>query len=115
MRVHSLLAHGAKAIKYFAFGPEWAFPGNCWGDDVYTYAADMVAVHTMVADAEPLLWPGIKRRSDVAVLYPRSSQVWDQWDVAPPGSGRFPGARLSSRRQRYQGRAGDPPQRAGVL
>ena len=23
MRVHSLLAHGAKAIKYFAFGPEW--------------------------------------------------------------------------------------------
>lgn len=71
-------------------GPEWAFPGNCWGDNVYTYAADMIALHTMAADAEPLLWPGIKRRSDVAVLYPRSSEVWDQWDVAPPGSGRFP-------------------------
>ena len=90
MRVHSLLAHGAKAIKYFAFGPEWAFPGNCWGDDVATYASQMITAHTMAADAEALLWPGVKRRSDVAILYPRSSQVWDLWETAPPGSGRFP-------------------------
>ena len=90
MRVHSLLAHGAKAIKYFAFGPEWSFPGNCWGDDVATFAQHMVNTHTMAADAEPLLWPGIKRKSDVAILYPRSSQVWDQWESAPPGSDRFP-------------------------
>ena len=28
MRVHALLGHGAKAVKYFAFGPEWSFPGS---------------------------------------------------------------------------------------
>ena len=66
-------------------GPEWAYPGNCWGDDLATYAAHMVATHTMAADAEPLLWPGIKRKSELAILYPLSSQVWDEWASAPPG------------------------------
>jgi hypothetical protein len=51
----------------------------------------MIRSHTMAADAEALLWPGKKRKARVAILYPRSSFVWDQWSAAPPGSGKYPG------------------------
>ena len=56
-----------------------------------TYAEPMIRSHTMAADAEALLWPGKKRKARVAILYPRSSFVWDQWSAAPPGSGKYPG------------------------
>jgi hypothetical protein len=86
---------------------EWAFPGNGWGDDVHVYARSMINSHTMAADAEALLWPGRKRRSQAAILYPRSSFAWDLWDAAPPGSGKYPGGIVDGGNQHIDGHTMD--------
>ena len=45
----------------------------------------MSNAHTLIAEAEDLLWPGEKAVADVAVLYPRSAELWDEMGVPLPG------------------------------
>jgi hypothetical protein len=74
---------GGKAIKYFVFGPEYNFPGNCYSERAKVLPK-MAEAHRMIGAAEELLWPGKQPRPQVAVLLPRSAQLWDAKDIALP-------------------------------
>jgi hypothetical protein len=54
--------------------------GNCYSEvavgSPYLYKS-MAEAHSMIGDAEATLWPAIRVTSAVAILFPRSSQVWD--------------------------------------
>ncbi len=74
---------GGKAIKYFVFGPEYNFPGNCYSEKA-AVLPKMAEAHRMIGKAEELLWPGRRPVPEVAILMPRSAQVWDAKDVEIP-------------------------------
>ena len=67
---------GGKAIKYFVFGPEYNFPGNCYSERAEVLGT-MARAHAMLGAAEELLWPGKRPAPHVAILAPRSAQAWD--------------------------------------
>ena len=75
-KVLCVLGSGGKAIKYFVFGPEYNFPGNCYSENA-AVMSKMAEAHAMVGAAEELLWPGVPSRAQVAILHPRSAEVWD--------------------------------------
>ncbi|NQU11809.1 hypothetical protein HQ590_13525, partial [bacterium] len=84
--LQKLLTHigsGAKVVKYFVFGPEYVFPGNC-----YSFKAEllpkMAEAHGMIGAAEEVLWPGKRPAGEVAIVMPRSSQMWDAKETAIP-------------------------------
>lgn len=72
---------GGKAIKYFVFGPEYNFPGNCYSERAEVLGP-MARAHALLGAAEELLWPGKRPAPAVAILAPRSSQAWDAKDQA---------------------------------
>jgi hypothetical protein len=72
----TLFGHGAKLIKFYVFGPEYNFPGNCWSENTKVIKGIMKA-STMAAKAEDYLYPGKPPIPQVAILTPQSSQVWD--------------------------------------
>jgi hypothetical protein len=78
-KILTVVGSGGKAIKYFVFGPEYSFPGNCYSENVRVLPA-MAEAHRMIGAAEDVLWPGRRPRPDVAILMPRSAQVWDAKD-----------------------------------
>jgi len=67
---------GGKAIKYFVFGPEYNFPGNCYSERAEVLPA-MARAHSMLGAAEEVIWPGRRPNASVAILAPRSAQAWD--------------------------------------
>jgi hypothetical protein len=75
-KILSVVGHGGKAVEYFVFGPEYAFPGNCYSENA-GLLTKMAEAHALIAKAEPMLWPGLAPRSRVAILAPRSAQMWD--------------------------------------
>ena len=75
-KVMTIAGSGGKAIKYFVFGPEYTFPGNCYSDRPGVLAK-IAEANAMVGAAEDLLLPGRRPRPRVAILSPRSSQMWD--------------------------------------
>jgi hypothetical protein len=92
MRALTLVGNGAKHIWYFAFGPEPLFPGNCYSEEAIgllpTFPggqndtksklfAHMARASEMIAAAEDLLYEGEMPYSTIAILYPRSSWMWD--------------------------------------
>ena len=68
-----------KGIVYYNFGPDYAFPGNCWarGNDSLQLAPQIQTAHSLLAKAEELLWLGQRPAAAVAILAPRSAQPWD--------------------------------------
>jgi hypothetical protein len=78
-KVLSVVGHGGKAIKYFVFGPEYNFPGNCYSERPELLPR-LAEAHAMVGAAEPFLWPGRRPASPVAIVQPRSSLPWDPYD-----------------------------------
>ncbi len=82
-KILCLVGHGGKAVKYFVFGPEYNFPGNCYSEKA-TLLAKMAEAHRMIAQAEAHLWPGQPLRSPVAIFMPRSSFIWDAKDIPIP-------------------------------
>ncbi len=78
-RILCCTGHGARAIKYFVFGPEYNFPGNCYSERAKVLPK-MAEAHRMIGAAEELLWAGRKPKAQVAILSPRSSQMWDAKD-----------------------------------
>ena len=82
-KVLSIVGNGGKAIKYFVFGPEYNFPGNCYSERA-SVLPQMAEAHRMIGAAEEVLWPGKPSRSQVAILAPRSAEVWDAREIAIP-------------------------------
>jgi len=78
-KILSLVGHGAKTIKFFTFGPEYNFPGNCYSENPAVFKPLSTAMR-MVARGEDLLHPGKARRPQVAILTPQSAQLWDMED-----------------------------------
>jgi hypothetical protein len=80
-KILCLIGSGAKAIEYFVFGPEYNFPGNCYSERAQVLRK-MAEAHRLIGKAEDLLWPGERPRAEVAILAPRSAQVWDPHGAA---------------------------------
>jgi hypothetical protein len=78
-RILAMIGSGAKGLRYFIFGPEYTFPVNCYTDNAnYTrLIKEMAQAHGMVASSEEVLWPARRAASQVAILMPRSSEMWD--------------------------------------
>ena len=72
----ALVGQGAKEIKFFTFGPEYNFPGNCYDYNTPVYQALSLGMG-LVGRAEELLAPGRLRPPEVALLMPQSAQLWD--------------------------------------
>jgi hypothetical protein len=78
----AMVGSGAKGLDWFEFGPEDFFPGNCWSaigmrepnHTTFTYLAE---ASRMIAEVEDLLIEGSMPPSELAILYPRSSFLWD--------------------------------------
>ena len=78
----ALVGAGAKGFDWFEFGPEPLFPGNCWSaigmqENNHSLFHWIGEASRMIADAEDLLFPGAMPTADVAILFPRSSWLWD--------------------------------------
>ncbi|MDB6031112.1 MAG: hypothetical protein JWM16_1450, partial [Verrucomicrobiales bacterium] len=73
---------GGKCLKYFVFGPEYNFPGNCYSENARVLPK-MAEAHAMIAAAEETLWAGKRPKSQVAIVMPRSSQFWDANPISP--------------------------------
>ena len=94
----ALVGAGAKGFDWFEFGPEPAFPGNCWtaigmhekNHSLFKWIGE---ASRMIAEAEDLLHPGVMPTADVAILYPRSSWLWDQASNATGTCGSGAGQR----------------------
>jgi len=84
-KIVTIVGCGGKCIKYFVFGPEYNFPGNCYSENVKVLPK-MAEAHRMIGAAEELLWPGRMPGSEVAILMPRSAMAWDAKDEAHPRS-----------------------------
>jgi hypothetical protein len=85
-RAIALVGGGAKALRYFQFGPEYTSPSNCYSEssDLNGLFREMRLAHAMIASAESTLWEARRPRSQTAILMPRSSGFWDDWEVAHP-------------------------------
>lgn len=75
-KILTIIGSGGKRVGYFTFGPDYAFPGNCYSENTRVLPK-MAEAHAMVAAAEDLLWPGRPPRPQVAILSPRSAELWD--------------------------------------
>ncbi len=75
-RILCIVGSGGKAVKYFVFGPEYNFPGNCYSERAKVLPK-MAEAHRMIGQAEDLLWNGHRPASRLAILAPRSAQMWD--------------------------------------
>ena len=79
----AMVGSGAKGLDWFEFGPEDFFPGNCWSaigmheanHSTFVYIAE---ASRMIAEVEDLLIDGAMPTSQVAILFPRSSFLWDE-------------------------------------
>ena len=75
-KILTIAGSEGKALKYFVFGPEYNFPGNCYSHKSFLLPK-MAEAHHMIGQAEDVLWPGRMPQPQVAMLHPRSSQLWD--------------------------------------
>ena len=80
------VAGGAKSLRYYTFGPEYNFPGNCYTDlpseQLSVMLAGMANTHEMIAKAEDILWTARRSVAEVAILFPRSATCVTIWQLA---------------------------------
>ena len=84
-KILTLIGSGAKGLEYFIFGPEYNFPGNCYSEKSEKVLPKMAEAHRMIGKAEDLLWPGTRPRAQVAILHPRSAEMWDERNIPIAG------------------------------
>ena len=83
-KILTVVGSGAKGHKYFVFGPEYVFPGNCYSFKSEQILPGMAQAHKMLGAAEDVLWPGRRPAGEVAIVAPRSSQTWDAKNIPIP-------------------------------
>ena len=82
--------------RYFIFGPETNFPGNCYSDPppatpfadgelLQDQLRQQQAAHMMIGAAEPVLFEARPAAARVAILKDRSASPWD-----PSGTAKWP-------------------------
>ncbi|MCS7180336.1 MAG: hypothetical protein NZ891_03175, partial [bacterium] len=77
----ALIGHGAKAVEFYIFGPYYAFIDG-WSENKNAYKSIADALR-LVGKAEELLFLGRPKDGTVAILFPISSQVWDNDSSLP--------------------------------
>ena len=82
-KILALIGSGAKVIYSYIFGPEYTFPGNCYSENPMVHRA-LARTYAMVGAAEDVLFPGKAVPSKVAILAPRSAQLWDASEIPVP-------------------------------
>jgi hypothetical protein len=57
------------------------FPANCVSDspNASRIMHEQAKANAMIAEAEDILFTAEREPSRVAILYPRSSEMWDEW------------------------------------
>ena len=80
-RIVSLVANGAKGLKYFIFGPEYRFPDNCYSElaNYSRVVREMAQGHAMIARVEDTLMRAARPAAAVAIVMPRSAEPYDGW------------------------------------
>ena len=65
---------------------EYTSPSNCYSEsaDIDGLFSEMRLAHAMIASVESVLWAARRPRSQVAILMPRSSGFWDDWETEHP-------------------------------
>jgi len=84
-KILTVIGNGGKGLEYFVFGPEYNFPGNCYSENVKVLP-QMAEAHAMIGTAEDVLWPGRVPQPEVAILSPRSAEMWDCKNVPIPNN-----------------------------
>jgi len=78
-----LIGSGAKVVNSYIFGPEYTFPGNCYSEKL-GMLGKLAQANAMIGAAEDVLWPGKRPRARVAILSPKSSEMWDAKGIPIP-------------------------------
>ena len=76
MKIVALAGSGAKTINIYTFGPEFLFKENSYSDRYDTYYF-LTTAFDMIGASETVLLPGRRPVAEVAILYPRSSFMFD--------------------------------------
>jgi len=82
-KILTLIGSGAKVVNSYVFGPEYSFPGNCYSEKP-GMLRKLAQANAMIGAAEDVLWPGKRPRTRVAILSPKSSEMWDAKNIAIP-------------------------------
>ncbi len=82
-KILCLVGSGAKGVNTYVFGPEYNFPGNCYSDRP-NHLRKFAEAFGMIGRAEDVLWPGKRPRPQVAILSPKSSEMWDSAEGKNP-------------------------------
>ena len=79
----SLVGAGAKVIDWYDFGPiSDSYSAIGMHETNHSMFKYIATANRMIADADDLLFAGTMPVSDVAILYPRSSWLWDNASYA---------------------------------
>ncbi len=76
LKTLALVGHGAKAVDFYSWGPEFLFPESCWSENWRSYRPIADAIRSL-GRAERLLYPGRPERGKVAIFLPAASGLWD--------------------------------------
>ena len=82
-KILTLVGSGAKVVNSYVFGPEYSFPGNCYSEKA-GMLRKLAQANAMIGAAEDVLWPGKRPQARVAILSPKSSEMWDAKSIAIP-------------------------------
>jgi hypothetical protein len=82
-KILTLIGSGAKVVNSYVFGPEYSFPGNCYSEKP-GMLRKLAQANSMIGAAEDVLWPGKRPRARVAILSPKSSEMWDAKGIPIP-------------------------------
>jgi hypothetical protein len=82
-KILTLIGSGAKIVNSYVFGPEYSFPGNCYSEKP-GLLRKIAHANGMIGAAEDVLWPGKRPQARVAILSPKSSEMWDAKGIPIP-------------------------------
>jgi hypothetical protein len=56
---------------------------QCWTENgnFTRLVSEMAQGHNMIAEVEPVLWPARRPPAEIAILMPRSAEMWDLWEL----------------------------------
>ncbi|HET6248583.1 MAG TPA: hypothetical protein VFE47_12855 [Tepidisphaeraceae bacterium] len=80
-----LVGSGAQCVNTYVFGPEYNFPGNCYSDNPQLLR-QLAEANAMIGQAEDFLIDAKRPAAHVAILMPRSAELWDAKDQATPSA-----------------------------
>ena len=78
----TVVGSGGKGLLY-SIGPTEHFTYNAYRENP-TALAGVADAHRMIGKAEDLLWPGKRPRAQVAILAPRSAELWNTATISAP-------------------------------